>query len=312
MSLWRYRIYGLTIESHREIPGLAQAGRGTAVDVHLTFGEPLQSHETHTLWAQRSGVEVWRTGSPECFHFCYSDGTDFLISRRNHIAAAWLPSSSFEDTVAYLVGPIFGFLLRIHGILCLHACAIAVGNKAILVSGRHSAGKSTLAASFADAGFPILSDDVVAIRPHRSGYLACPGYPLLRLWPDAVKYLSNTSELPRITPTWDKRKLDLMSPPFRFQSTPLPIAAVYLIEDGEGEMRVQDVGGAGRLMNLAANTYANELLDMDLRRSEFQQLARFAPSVPVRSLVRDIGTALPNQIRDFLLDDIRSQSPVNN
>jgi hypothetical protein len=304
MSLWRYRIYGLTMEADREIPGLAGADRGTAADVHLTFDVPLQSREAHAPWAQRSGVEVWRTGSPERFHFRYSDGTDFLISRRNHIAAAWLPSSSFEDTVAYLVGPIFGFLLRIHGILCLHACAIAVGNKAILVSGRHRAGKSTLAASFADAGFPILSDDVVAIRPHRSGHLACPGYPLLRLWPDAVKYLSNSSELPRITPTWDKRKLDLMNPPYRFQSTPLPIAAVYLIQDGEGEIRAEDVGGVGRLMNLAANTYANELLDTDLRRSEFQQLARFAPSVPVRSLVRDI--------RDFLLDDIRSQSRVNN
>src|SRR5262249_61728973 len=119
-------------------------------------------------------------------------------------------------------GPIFGFLLRLRGVTCLHASAIAVDGRAIALIGPPGAGKSTTAAAFTQQGYPALSEDVVALCDLGDSFLVPPGYPLILFVPGSVQALFGSKDaLPPLTPNWDKRYLDLT--PNCFSLLPHPL-----------------------------------------------------------------------------------------
>jgi hypothetical protein len=168
----------------------------------------------------------------------------------------------------------------------LHASAIALDDRAIVLFGLAGAGKSTTAAAFALRGLSVLSDDVAVLTDLGHRFLVQPGYPRINLWPDSVRTLFGSEDaLPRITPTWDKRYLALDQNGRRFQSSPLPLGAIYILGDREAELSapvIEEVVGGEAIMTLVANTYVNYLLDRDMRAREFDVLSRLLAGVPVR------------------------------
>lgn len=81
-----------------------------------------------------------------------------------------------------LLGPVFSLLLHRQGLLVLHGSAVMIGGAAQVFLGDKGAGKSTTAAALIASGFPLVSDDVVAIERLPSGQLVVrPGYPAMKL-----------------------------------------------------------------------------------------------------------------------------------
>ena len=244
------------------------------------------SDEAHHEPALRVGM----LGGGAYFGFFYADGARFAVEREGHeVWADWPENYTLEDACTYLVGPVMGFVLRLRGLTCLHASAIEVAGHAIALLGSPGAGKSTTAAAFARSGFPVLSDDVVALEDRGDHFLVPPGYPRVNLWPDSVRTLFGSEDaLPRITPTWGKRYLPLDQNGHRFASNPLPLGAIYILGERYAELaapEVEELPAGEALMTLVANTYVNYLLDRDMRRREFDVLDRLVNSMPVR-LVR--------------------------
>jgi len=87
-----------------------------------------------------------------------------------------------EDAATYLLGPVLGLLLRLRGVTCLHASAVALADRAIAFVGSEGAGKSTTAALLARKGLAIISDDVVALVERDALFTFIPAYPYLSLW----------------------------------------------------------------------------------------------------------------------------------
>jgi len=223
----------------------------------------------------------------EYFGFFYGDGARFAVGRRGHeVCADWPEDYSLEDACTYLFGPVLGFVLRLRGTVCLHASSVAFSGRAIALVGLPGAGKSTTAAAFASAGFPVLSDDIVALSDTGTHFFVQPGYPRVNLWPDAIQKLFGSEDaLPRITPTWDKRYLPLDGNPHRFAATPLPLGAIYILDSRDPALTcpaVEEVSGEEAFMALVANTYVNYLLDQEMRRTEFDVLCRVVSEIPVR------------------------------
>jgi hypothetical protein len=228
-------------------------------------------------------------GAEGCLRFVYSDGTQFLMDRPGmRVWASWPAPLTLEDAATYLIGPILGFILRLRGVACLHASAVVIGETAVALAGPAGAGKSTTAAAFARLGYPVLSDDIVALETQSRGVIAQPGYPRLNLWPAAVQALFGAPDaLPLLTPNWDKRFLALKSDSFRFQEKPLPLAAIYLLrpqKEAERAATVRMLQPSESLLALTANTYANYLLDARLRALEFRQLGEILAKVSVREV----------------------------
>jgi hypothetical protein len=219
--------------------------------------------------------------------FFYGDGARFAVELRGReVWADWPENYSLEDACTYLLGPVMGFVLRLRGIVSLHASGVAIGDRAIAIAGIPGAGKSTTAAAFASTGFPVLSDDLVALADKGAQFFVQPGYPRVNLWPDSVRRLFGSEDaLPRITPTWEKRYLPLGGNGHHFASTPLPLGAIYILDSRNAALTtpvLEDVSGEAAFMALVANTYVNYLLDRDMRRTEFEILGRVASEIPIR------------------------------
>src|SRR5207245_7692556 len=93
----------------------------------------------------------------------YEDGTQFwLDGKRENIWATWPPASCIENAASYLLGPILGLVLRLRGVTCLHASAVAFGDRSVAFVGQTGAGKSTTAAAFARPACGVISDALVS------------------------------------------------------------------------------------------------------------------------------------------------------
>lgn len=288
--------FGLLINSNLPIPGLPFVDKGKC-DVTVHFGM-LPS------WVESSlGTGRLRSASPivdehnqptrrvlelrngEYFYYIYADGTEFLLDRSaTEVWARWPADLTLEDTATYLLGPIFGFLMRLRGFICLHASAVVIDNSASLFVGPAGAGKSTLAAAFAQLGYPVVSDDIAVIVDHGDHFLVRQAYPRVRLWSDSVSAFYGTEDsLPLLTPNWDKRYLDLTSDD-KFFDEQAKLGQIYLLAERSETPTFEEMSVSDKLLALVANSYATYVLDREMRRQEFELISRLLQAVPVRRI----------------------------
>ena len=322
---YRCSIYGLGVVSNRPIPGVP-ASQIRADDVRITFdslpawldGVSAAQIETYYVanYADECGnpvLRVFRLCRGEYYRFCYADHTEFVINRSaTEIWCVWPDPFTLEDATTYLLGPIMGFVMRLRGVVCLHASALAIDDSAIALVGPMGSGKSTTAAAFAERGFSILAEDVVTLDDRGDNFMIRPAYPCIRLWPASVKALyGSESHLPKLTPNWDKCYLDLRE---QFQQQSLPLAAIYLLgarRDDSDAPFVKALDRAEGLMSLVANTYATKLMDKQMRAREFELLSRVLENVPLRRVTPHTDPARVWELCDRILEDFgHGSSPL--
>jgi hypothetical protein len=315
-------VYGLRVAANIALPGLPLRSDSDAYDVRIylkdwvtfptTFPESIEilyaSPEDALPGEPNLRVGVLPGG--DYFGFLYRDEVRFAVERQGReIWGDWPESYTLEDACTYLLGPVLGFVLRLRGVTCLHASAVAVDGQAIVLVGSPGAGKSTIAAAFAQRGFSVIADDVVALAEDGKNFQVQPGYPRVNLWSDSVRALFGSDEaLPRITPTWDKRYVALGDNGFGFASNPLPLGAIYVLGTREAALEapvIDDIAGSNALQELVTNTYVNYLLDREMRSQEFDVLTRLVVRIPIRrvrapadySAVLDLSEAIANDAR---------------
>lgn len=313
-------IYGLRVTANIALPGLSIVEDDVnAGDVQIRLRETPAFPPAHRLPSEffytsptigsraQPMLRVGALNGGEFFGFFYSDGPQFVVGHRGHeVWADWPEYYSLEDACVYLLGPVMGFVLRLRGITCLHASAVAIENYAVALAGLTGAGKSSTAAAFARCGFSVLADDIVALMESEDRFLVQPAYPRVNLWPEAAGALFGYNDvLPRITPTWDKRYVSLGQNGYHFQATPLPLQAIYILsERSSGAVPVIERLAAGEaLMTLVANTYANHLLHGDMRSQEFNALGRVASHIPVRRVLPVNDPAAIPDLCDTIIAD---------
>ena len=184
-----------------------------------------------------------------------------------------------------------GFILRQRGHLALHASAVQIGGGALAIVGPHGAGKSTIAAALVTRGLPLIADDVLHLRKTASAWMAEPYAYGLRLWPDAVSMvLGQGASLPRLTPTWDKRLLEVDGINVTAAAEPVALRAILFMDDGEPGNDTPSfipLGSAETVVRLAAHSSASHLLDGSARAREFQSLVDLVRSIPsVQAITR--------------------------
>lgn len=317
-----YSVFGLCLASTGELPGLTRAHGAGEPDVFVELQATAPLHDlaatrsTEALYLSperdetgRPTVVVERLGAGGLVRMRYVDGIEFVIDGGGrHIWATWPEPWTVDDVATYLLGPVLAFTLRRRGVTCLHASAVAVDGVAIAFAGPAGAGKSTMAASLARRGHPVLADDIVALDGDGADLLVQPGPSRIRLWPESVAALYGSAEaLPRLTPTWDKRFLDATRDGCRFQERPLPLAAVYVLGDrGPHPVlpRVEPLSAAAGLVALLANTQASHLVDDRCRADEFHCLGRVAASVRVCRLTPHDDVTRLAALCDAVVEDV--------
>jgi hypothetical protein len=81
-------------------------------------------------------------------------------------------------------GALIPLWLRDRDVRVLHAAAIAVGERAVILPGNSGAGKSTCATVCVEAGLDYIGDDTIALQENDAGgFIAHSMYGAARLWP---------------------------------------------------------------------------------------------------------------------------------
>jgi hypothetical protein len=305
---YSFRIYGLSLTADRPIPGVPPA-KIANVDVSVYLGKlPKrfdQNESSAELWftseyQDQLGVpllKVFKYFSGEYFRFTYADQTEFVVDRSGANIWATLPESlTLEDTSTYLLGPIMGFVLQLRGSISLHASAVVIENRAVAFVGPAGSGKSTTAAALAERGYSVIAEDVVTIEDCGDTFLALPAYPCIRLWPASVRALyGSEAALPKLTPTWEKRFLDLSQERYRFSEEPVPLTAIFMLAERSQRAQapfVSSISGSQALLSLIANTYTNNLMDKETRARGFDLLSRMHAVIPVCRLTPHVDPGL--------------------
>jgi hypothetical protein len=264
----RYRVYGLVLQSEIPIEGLEPLASSESVpDFDIVAGD-----------VAAEGADV----------IAYDDGTRFRIEERR-ITASWTTTAA--DMATYLLGPVLAAVLRRRGVLVLHASAVLLRERALILCGAPGMGKSTTAAALIRNGARAVTDDVAAIVWRDDRPYVEAGYPRLRLWSDSAAGLFGSAEaLPLLTPTWEKRFLDTRA---SFVDQAVPVGAVGVLAAREAETSMRRLSGHEAVMSVLARTSVPHLVDDSLRGEELARLAELTAAVPVLELrLRDDLAAL--------------------
>ena len=297
-----HSVFGLLLRSNLHVPGLEEIGVSAGpADVNLRLRvSPLVGGEipsgpeiltyvsSYTNDSGEPALRIWRIAE-DFLRLDYFDGMQFWLDRNgSRIWAVWPDTLFVEDAATYLLGPVLGLVLRLRGITCLHASAVAFGNSVAAFVGSEGAGKSTTAAALARHGHSVVSDDIVALAERDGAFFVLPAYPYLCLWADSVNILFGAeSKLPSFSPNWDKRQLALSENKLRFEQQSLPLSAIFLLGERSsdpGAPHLEPVPPREGLLSLVADSYATNLLDRKMRASEFELLGRLVAAVSVRRL----------------------------
>jgi hypothetical protein len=319
-----YALFGLKVRSNIPLPELTVAPAG--------FGTPPQAvNEDFTIhWQERPSVGVdadggeltyesaymdevgapaltiWAAGA-DLLRLEYSDGPKFWVARSGREAwATWPePPLTIEDTATYFLGPVLGLVLRLRGVTCLHASAVAIGGRAVAFVGDAGAGKSTTVAALVRKGFAALSDDIVALDERDGQFFVTPAYPYICLWPESVVALYGSAEaLPKFAATYEKRCLSLPREALRFANEPVRLGCVYALgRRGDEPAGVSAVPAREAFVTLVANTYATNMLDSAMRAREFETLGRLMQTVPVKRLTANSDSGRIDELCEVIQAD---------
>ena len=318
-----YRLFGLDVRSDVALPGV-QARIWSAQENAAPVNIRLSGYSGNEIaTAAEQGILVFESKKNEpcvrisyfpsarLYRFLYSDGIMFDISSGGeNIRGSWPPNMSLDDALTYLLGPVFGFILRIRGFTALHASAALINRSAVAFVGGGGAGKSTIVAALARAGYRILSDDIAVLEEASGTFRIKPSYPHIRLWPESVSILFGTKDsLPKLVPSsdwWDKRFLDLERDGFSFHDEALPVRFTYILEPRSQNVRIaraEIVPPIEAFPRLVANTCVNYALTSDMRRREFDALGRFVEQIVIKRLILGTSQECFEMLGSFLEQD---------
>jgi len=323
-----YTLYGLNLVSNRAIAGLIPIpAQPTDLEIDLAgstlahppspINQPHYTSSSHNEQGQPA-LRVWSNSQQTEFWFRYGDRTTFWLQQLPaKITAHWPPELTLEDTVTYLIGPVLAFWLRWQGVLCLHGSAVQLGGRAIAFIGPAGAGKSTTAALFAQAGYPVITDDVVVIHhPQGENPQIIPGYPRLRLWQNSVQLLYGSPQaLPRIVPThptWDKQYLDLTQAPYQFQNHPLPLGRIYRLGSRTNDRpTLKTLAPSTALLHLTTQTSVHYLLTKTMRQQEFMALSSLIQQTLCATLTTTQDCPDARDLITLIEEDLGTEVAVN-
>lgn len=188
--MYTYLAYDLTISSELQLSGLVELDLVDYVDVVIKFGKvPLSIKNPVVV------LYNMQMSKQECLINIENVATFYILDGREIVIQQAIDGNK-GDIQVFLMGTVFAYVLQYHDYLVLHGSAVIVNSdNAVIFSGKSGVGKSTTAAAFVKRGYPVLTDDMVAVKLHGSEELELiPGWPRLKLWQDALDYFGETSE----------------------------------------------------------------------------------------------------------------------
>ena len=199
-----------------------------------------------------------------------------------------LREATNASLTTYLLGQALSFSLLSFGYEPLHATAVVVDGEALAFLGDCGYGKSTLGAAFVARGFPVLTDDVLALEKRAGRWIAHAGPARLKLFPSVARTVLSRSGRYKLNAGTTKLVLPLAQGEWTGRS--VPVRAFYVLPNPararphRGPIRVSPVTGQRAFLEISRAAF--NLIQVDRARlaRQFTMAARVAVDVPIRRL----------------------------
>ena len=212
-----------------------------------------------------------------------------------------------------ILGPIFSLMLRQRGLLAIHASCVDINGEAVGFIGNSGWGKSTLANAFYNQGYPLLTDDVMAIQLNEGSEkhpITFPAYPCVKLLPDSAASLGYDFEkLTVISSELPKRHNHLAK---KFVQKPLSVKRIYALENiAAPHHEVQGLSSQDALVELIRHSRVTNLLTTpEFVGAHLHQCTQLLKKVPLYRLRRQKGLAAIPDLIKLIEDDVTKSTRV--
>lgn len=331
MAISTYWLFGEWIISNRPLLGLRPIAplsaypEGVRLNLDETATGPLADL---AFWAH-SQPEVLLPGPPRVTrwtHTSLEEGAflrlrysydarwvDFVINESG--TEVWANSGTgtdLSDVTTLFVGPVFGCILRLRGVIGLHASVVNWDERAFLLIGPSGAGKSTTAAGLIELGCHPWADDLAVLNTNKETLRVPPGYFRLRLYSHVAKQLYGGSA--ELTPLWSG---DMGMPAKGYRNyfecdnaaaqNPIPLAGIYLLHPSAQVQRavITLLSPGEALPRLIQETVCRWALDQKGRANEFRTLSRLVAETPVYQVQRPLDMTTLMDTCQIILANVR-------
>lgn len=286
--------FGLNLRSCVALPGPAPLATAAAPEVEVGWGEVPDELPAASVRGARYQI------APGQFLFWVDGIARFLVSEGQRIVVQRAPGADDDDVRAFLVTSALGALLHQRGDLVLHASGIVTRDGGVVFLGASGVGKSTLAAALHRRGHAVLTDELCVVRRDAAGGGRIhPGFPALKLWPDALALL----DLPAAGLRPVRRGIEKRVVPIAggFATAAVPVRKVYLLTTtrrGEA-VRLTQPEATRRLNLLHQHTYFPQIaVGLSGKAAHFQRVLELAQHLAITVVERpDRGADLAGLVR---------------
>ncbi len=309
--VYKYGVYGITLRSEIQLPlpdypesALSEVELRTAPAAEFSrriAGTPLQ-------------------GTPVAFreYARLSDGSSYIRWKRlgefvvsadgGTVTCRRAKACTLESFHTYLLGQALSFALVKRGLEPKHSTAVVIDGRAVAFVADCGLGKSSLAGAFLQAGYPVLTDDLLVIQPAGAGLVAYPGPPRLKLFPKmARRFLGEHIEGARMNAFTKKMVIPLGEG--QTCAMPIPLQAIYVLAPPDGkEIRFEPLSPREAFLALVENTFNYMHTDTDRLARQFHLTTRLVDCLPVRRMVYPRMVSRVGAVRHAILADLAGKS----
>lgn len=287
--MYIYTAYDLIINSEILLPELEPANDKSTADVILKI-------------SQSEILDSIKTDRGQSFVGEIANVCSFAVQNGKEISVAPAPGIDEPILRPLILGPIISILLRQRGLLVLHASCISINDRAVAFLGFSGSGKSTLAEFFHSQGYPVLTDDVMAVDTQQNPPLVISGFPQIKLWSEAATVAGHDPQkLPKLHHLSEKlvHRLDR-----GFLPTNLPLKRIYVLARGERH-QITELGTQEAFTELVRHCRAISLLShQNIVSSHFNQSSAIISKVSICRLRRKMSLELLPELLNLIKADL--------
>jgi hypothetical protein len=238
---------------------------------------------------------------------------EFLVANDGRlITCGVLSDAPGESFQVYLLGQALSFALVRSGFEPFHATCVLVDGNAVAFLGDSGFGKSSLAAYLLSVGDRLLTDDLLLLQEKPDGFLAYPGPPRIKLYPDmAHRFLGGVAGGIPMNPETPKLILGLDRD--KICDSPVLLRAIYELSpphemEESQKVEFELLTTREAFVELSCNTFNYVILDGDRVHRQFNETARIANVVPVKRLLHPRAVDSFPLVRDAILGDLNHRA----